>query len=285
MKGEILSSNLTLPRLTTDEIEEHYAKLARMPILHERKLQRLKPADKGTYAFHTAYFLETFLATHKLEEQMTTWDGITLIGNANYHDVVIDEIRGDKRAIEETAKRKVKNVTIFLGNGVQMNTLFRSIGAQYMQIPESYPLAIAGPSCCFLNIDEYKNTGNFYTSRQVGSRRHEFRHAAVDSVLDNITNYPNSSRISITVHEALGGPDEEYWRRRDTPRIKANFEGLTDNNFYRWLHAEESKIGFNGNYFDSPIVQSFYIDYVNKQGDFSHWFNYAVQLGKQAKLM
>ncbi len=285
MALERRSSTFTSPaEFSTWEICNISEKLAQMPSVDEKKFQRLKPAAKGTYGYNTALFLETYLAENSLEKQTTTWNGVTLVGNVAYHDIVIDEITEDRDRIEQAAKLKVKDVFIFLGSGLPMNTLYRAIGASYEQSPNLYPRAIAGGNSSFLNIDEYRATGCFYSIYQVGSRRHEFRHAAIDSVLDRKTGFMNTSRINRTVHEALGGPDEFFWKRTPTSRIRANFDGLPGNNFFKWLADEEDKIGYTGGFFESPIVKSFYLDLVYTHGGFEDWFNFAVELGKKEKL-
>lgn len=286
MKLERIASTFTSPVIPSQaELWDESKKISGLPIIDEGKLQRIVPAPKGIYGYNTAYFLETFLSENpRWQEEMTLWDGVTLIGAPQWHDVVIDEVNPDRDLIEKTSRKKVQDVFIFLGSGVQMNTLYRAIGTQYHKSKENYPLAIVGGNSCFFNTDEVTDTGCFYTHRQIASRRHEFRHAATENVLDNLTGLDSTFALDVTTCEALAGPDELFWRRATISRVKANFDILRQDNFFEWLHKEEEKIGFKGNFFQSPVVQSFYLDYVYSVANFTGWFSKAVELRKAAKI-
>lgn len=248
----------------------------------EASLQRMKPAKPQFYARNMRSFLREFLHRNPLETQMTPWDGIYLIGRSEWHPYVMEEIMPDRWLIETTSKMKVENIFIFLGSGMEMNLSYRSIGGGVIPENGKYELAIAGAKSCFLNIDEGETGSNFYLQQNVNSRRHEFRHVAIDSVLDRKTGVPNTSRINRTVHEALGGPDELAWRMMRTKDVQVDFSGLQGNNFYQWLHDEEARLGCGDQiFFESPVVKKFYLDYVYPKGDFKHWFNLAVKLGKE----
>lgn len=286
MNADRTSSTFTSPTIPTSaEVWLVSEELSSLPILDEEKMQRLISARPGTYGYHTAFFLETFLAENpRWSEEMTLWDGITFIGSPQWHDHVIYEIQPDRDLIEKTSKKKILGVFIFLGSGVQMNTLYRAIGTQYQKTKENYPLAIVGGNSCFINIDNTTYEGGLYTHQQIASYRHEFRHATTENVLDRLTGIHSTFSMDTTGCEALAGPDELFWRRAPITRVKANFDGLDNNNFFEWLQREEKSIGFNENFFKSPVVQSFYLDYVYSRGDFAEWFNKAIEIRQAAKI-
>ncbi len=268
---------------TSDEIDGAYQLAASTPFVDERKLQLMKPASPLSYAEHSQYFWQTFLDKNPLEKQMTHWDGITIVGRREWHDFLMEEIRPDREQIEEVAKKKVTDILIIMGSGVEMNTLYRAIGGGFDKKGGSYPRAIAGGNSCFYNMDEYEKLQCFDTSAQVHSRRHEFRHVAVDAVLDDITSYTNTSRIDRIVHEALGGPSEMAWRSVLAPDVPVDFSQLHSHNLFQWIADEERRLKCESDFFESPVVKKFYLDYVYKQGGFEDWFKYAVELGKKAK--
>lgn len=263
--------------LTDREATNFLVAASSLPEIAEAKNQGILPRNDAHYATHMDVFLELFVGSHPLSEDATNYDGVYLVGEPNWHEHIIHEIKESRELIEGFFGVHLSPLFIFIGNGTECNNLFRSIGNGYLsQANEAYPLSIAGGDCCFYNLDDVGD--NFYEADRVRARVHEFTHAGVNNAIKQVTGVPNATDSNKVIHEACGGPERIRWLRAEIPRVHADFTSIEQLGFWDWYEDQCGQHGCDEPFFDNPVAQSFYLDYVNSKGNREFWFQKALNL-------